>query len=74
MPTPIQKIMLTTRIRGVAEEGAGGTEDVVAGTREVATMTIRIKPSKRPDNDITLSTFLIQKTLKIILRSIRQKS
>ena len=44
MPTPTQKIMLTTITRGVAEEEAGGTEDVVAETREVATMTIRIRP------------------------------
>ena len=44
MPTPTQKIMLRTRIREVVEEGAEGTEDVVAETREVAIMTIRIRP------------------------------
>ena len=62
VPTLTQKIM--PRIKGVVEEEAEGIEDVVAGIREVATMTIRIKPSKRLDNDITLSTFLIQKILK----------
>ena len=65
-PTLTQKIILRTRIKGVVEEEAEGTEDVVAGIREVATMIIRIKPSKRLDNDITLSTFLIQKILKIM--------
>ena len=61
MVTLTQKIMLRTKIREVVEDEAGGTEDEVVGIREVATMTIRIKPSKRQGNDITLSTFLIQK-------------